>query len=389
MLRALLLSLVLVLAACGGASGGASFVGDGRDLLSCGDATWPEGGLDDLPALDTLPEDVLAAVDDMGEPVVDRSLPWRVATHDGPDVVLVRALEPNDPDAADGATHASLSLFRVDRDPTIPPGTWHYASGDVCTPRLAAGNQGGRAEVRLADTPSPSDTSVQLAAMERACASGRSAEERIVVDELTLTADEVRLRVSVTPPPGDAQDCQGNPWTPFEVDLGEPLGDWTVVDANLVPAAELVVGTAEPEPFDPETEPLDEAVERAVSFTPWPDYTVQVGTTCFCSGGTYEVVVREGEIVARRSAEPRIDSWDAAGTGDPDPYLAPSLVELQERIATAYEDDPASITELVVDETGTVLRVGFDPSPTTDDDEVAYQVFADVDSPSDPIDQER
>lgn len=251
MLRSLLLSLLLMLAACGGATGGVSPLGDGGvdgRLLSCGDATWPEDGLEDLPPLDTLPEDVLAAVDDMGEPVVDRSLPWRVAKQDGPDVVLVRALEPDDPEAAGGATHAALSLFRVDRDPTIPPGTWHYASGDVCTPRLAEGNQGGRAEIRLADTPSPSDTSLQLLVMERACASGQSAEGRVVIDELVLTDTEARLRVSVTSPPGDAHTCPANPWTQVEVDLGEPLGDRTVVDANLAPAAELVVGTDGPEP---------------------------------------------------------------------------------------------------------------------------------------------
>lgn len=246
-MRSLLVCLAVGLASCGGAVGGSpgGERADGR-LLSCGDATWPEGGLDGLPALETLPEDVLAAVDDVGEPVVDRSLTWRVAVQDGPEVVLVRELEPGDPEAADGATHAALSLFRVDGDPTMPPGTWHYASADVCTPRLAEGNQGGRAEVRLADAPSPSDTSLQLLVMERACASGQSAEGRIVVDELELTATEVRLRVSVTPPPGDSQTCPANPWTPVEVDLGEPLGDRTVVDANLIPAAELSVGTEEP-----------------------------------------------------------------------------------------------------------------------------------------------
>lgn len=388
MLRTLLLSLALVLAACGAATGfPAPFGGGGGQLLSCGDATWPGDALDDLPPVGDLPEDVLAAVDDVGEPVVDRSLPWRVAEQADAEVVLVRELAPDEADARDGATHAALSLFRVDRDPRIPPGTWHYASGDVCTPRLAEGNEGERAELRLADVPSPSDTSLQLLVKERNCASGQSAEGRVRVDDLILTDTEVRLRVSVVPLRGD-QNCPDNPWTRLEVDLDEPLGERTVVDANLVPPAELVVGTEEPEPFDPETEPLDEAVARALGFTPWPDYTAQVETSCSCDGGTYEVVVREREIVARRGEDPRIEGWQTAGTGDPEPFLAPSLEELQERIAAAYEDDPATITGLVVDQTGTVLRVAFDPSPA-DDDEVAYRVFADVDSPGDPIDQDR
>lgn len=389
MLRSPLLSLTLVLAACGGATSGQSLLGDGSDgeLLSCGDATWPEGGLDDLPPLETLPEDVLAATDDVGEPVVDRSLSWRVAEQTDTEVVLVRELGADDPEAVDGATHAALSLFRVDSDPIIEPGTWFYASGDVCTPRLAEGNEGERAEVRLADIPSPDDTKLELLVMERGCASGQSAAGRVRADDVTLTEDEVRLRVSVVPP-GGGQECPGNPWTPFEVDLGEPLGERTVVDANLVPAQELVVGTAEPEPFDPEAESLDDAVARALSFIPWPDYTVQVEATCVCDSGTYEVVVREGEVVVRRGADPRIEGWLSAGASDdPDSSLAPTLSELQQQLADAYEDDPATINELVVDEIGVVLRVAFDPSPA--DDEFAYRVFADVDSPGDPIDQDR
>ncbi|MFP5309218.1 MAG: hypothetical protein ACLGIR_06520 [Actinomycetes bacterium] len=246
--RVVLVGLAAVAAsACAGGPGRPS-VGSGGvgAALSCGDATWPDGGLEDLPPLDTLPEDVLAAVDDLGEPVVDRTLGWRVADRADTDVVLVRALDADEPEAADGATHAALSLFRVDDDPGLPPGTWLYRSGDACTPRLAVGNAGERAEVRLADTPSPGDTALRLLVMERACASGQAADGRVRVDELTLTDDAVRLRVSVVPEGGD-QSCPGNPWTPHEVDLGEPLGDRVVVDANLVPPAELVVGTEEPD----------------------------------------------------------------------------------------------------------------------------------------------
>lgn len=383
--------LALLLAACGGAVGGPSLSagsGDGS-LLTCGDAIWQEDGLDALAPLDELPDDVLAATDDIGEPVVDGSLPWRVAEQGDTEVVLVRELAFDDPDAADGATHAALSLFRVDGDPNIEPGTWFYASGDVCTPPLAEGNEGEPAELRLADTPSPDDASLQLLVMERGCASGQSADGRVRVDDLALTESEVRLRVSVVPPGGD-QECPGNPWTQLEVDMREPLGDRTVVDANVVPAQELVVGTAEPEPFDPEAESLDDAVARALEFTPWPDYTLQVETTCFCSSGTYEVVVREGEVVARRPATPRVDGWlPAADLEEPNVHDAPSLLELQERLAEAYESDSDTITELVVDETGVVLRVAFDPELDAVDDEVAYRLFADVDSPGDPIDQDR
>lgn len=205
---------MLVLTACGGAAGDLSVSGGAADgpLLSCGDATWQQGELGDLPPLDDLPEDVVAAIDGVGEPVVAQSLPWRVAARGDTEVVLVRELGPDDLEAVDDSTHAALSLFRVDRDPDLPPGTWHHASGDVCTSRLAEGNEGERAEIRLADVPSPEDTSLQLLVEERSCASGRSAEGRIRVDDLAPTGDEVRLRVSVVPPRGD-QTC-ASPSTP-------------------------------------------------------------------------------------------------------------------------------------------------------------------------------
>ena len=68
----------------------------------------------------------------------------------------------------------------------------------------------------------PTDREIPILVNERSCASGHSAEGRIVVD-VAYTVDEVRLDVRVRPREGD-QDCQGNPDTPYEVDLREPLG---------------------------------------------------------------------------------------------------------------------------------------------------------------------
>jgi hypothetical protein len=65
-------------------------------------------------------------------------------------------------------------------------------------------------------------------------ASGRSAEGRIEIVELTETDDEVLVRLPVRPLEGD-QDCQGNPPTPFRIELDDPLGDREVVDAWVVP----------------------------------------------------------------------------------------------------------------------------------------------------------
>lgn len=67
----------------------------------------------------------------------------------------------------------------------------------------------------------PDDTHVPIDVHERECASGRSAEGRIVVDvtyETTLVTIDVRVR-----PFGGDEDCQSNPNSSFVVELDEPL----------------------------------------------------------------------------------------------------------------------------------------------------------------------
>jgi hypothetical protein len=246
---AIITATMVVAAGCGGVGSGdpdgPSVAGGGAPPapLECGGVAIEDGDVTDLPTLDTLPDEVVAAVDDLGEPVLDTALEWRVAQRSDDQVVLIRELDPQEPAAADGATHATAELGPITGAPNLPDGTWFLWGGSSCSPRVA-GTGATQADLRLGDHPSPEDTEVTLLVMERACASGRSAEGRIELQDLELTPDEVRVRIGVRPA-GGAQECPGNPWTPFTVDLGEPLGERTVVDANLVPATPLVVGTEE------------------------------------------------------------------------------------------------------------------------------------------------
>ncbi len=73
----------------------------------------------------------------------------------------------------------------------------------------------------------PDDTQVPIDVHERECASGRSADGRVVVDVMYL-ASTVAIDVWVRPF-GGSQDCPGNPITSFVVELDEPLGGRTVV----------------------------------------------------------------------------------------------------------------------------------------------------------------
>lgn len=73
----------------------------------------------------------------------------------------------------------------------------------------------------------PDDTRVPIEVHERECASGRSADGRVVVD-VTYRTSTVAIDVRVHPF-GGSQDCPSNPTTSFVVELDEPLGGRTVV----------------------------------------------------------------------------------------------------------------------------------------------------------------
>lgn len=62
---------------------------------------------------------------------------------------------------------------------------------------------------------------------EAACASGRSAEGRIVA-EVIYEVGSVVVDIEVRPRSG-SQDCQSNPVTRFVVELDEPLGSRRIV----------------------------------------------------------------------------------------------------------------------------------------------------------------
>jgi hypothetical protein len=81
----------------------------------------------------------------------------------------------------------------------------------------------------------PDTTEIEVLATEMACNSGRDARGRIVVWAVLPAADAMTVVLAVRPRPG-GHDCQGNPETPFLLELPEPLGDRTLLDGSEIPA---------------------------------------------------------------------------------------------------------------------------------------------------------
>lgn len=83
----------------------------------------------------------------------------------------------------------------------------------------------------------PETTSYTALVTERACASGRSSEGRIVGPQIAYTAEAVIVTFQVQGLDG-GQDCQSNPSTPVLVTLDEPLGDRLLLDGDSHPPRE-------------------------------------------------------------------------------------------------------------------------------------------------------
>jgi hypothetical protein len=209
--------------------------------VNCGGSTYDPAHLADAPRASSLPDGPASAVDDAGAPAFDSSQDWKVVYQSDDRVYLIRELdEPVDNGPGDIRTHESRTLERVTGASNVPDGTWMLMSASPCAQRVPADEDLGDADLTLADTPSPDDTSVVLLVHERACASGHDAEGRIELVELTETAEQVQLRIGVRHRDG-GQNCQGNPPTPFEVELDEPFGDREIVDASVVPPRPVTV----------------------------------------------------------------------------------------------------------------------------------------------------
>lgn len=85
-----------------------------------------------------------------------------------------------------------------------------------------------------APAPGPETTSLQVLMTERECVSGREIGDRLVGPQVVMSDSRVHIAFAAEQPPGDFQDCQGNPETPYTVELPEPLGSRDVVEGTAV-----------------------------------------------------------------------------------------------------------------------------------------------------------
>lgn len=232
--------------AAGGSAGGppvSDAAGESVEYL-CQGTPVPASVLTDGATADQLGEEAAAALDGASVPDIEPEQ-WLVLTETDTKVYLVRELpEPRDNDG-EQRTHEVMGIEWVDETEDGGEGWQLWRHGD-CALRYDLGDLGDAIVALDPDNPPDPDSSqVHLLVTEIDCASGKPADGRVTLERLVEHEDRVELVVGVEAPTGDAQTCQFNPPTPFVVELDEPLGTRTLVDAAVYPERELAVSSAE------------------------------------------------------------------------------------------------------------------------------------------------
>ena len=112
---------------------------------------------------------------------------------------------------------------------------WGADSYGSCTPRPIPPAGAAIAPWSVdadAEPPGPASRSIPALVHEQSCASGMSAEGRILEPSVAYGEGEVTITISVREMPGD---CQSNPLTPYVIKLDEPLGDRALLDGGQYP----------------------------------------------------------------------------------------------------------------------------------------------------------
>lgn len=363
-------SAALILAACGGGVGGVA-IGEGQgetvdddSAYRCGSVELTAAELAAAPPATDLGRDGQAALEGMEVPPIDPAAGWVVLSETAEEVELLRELDaPQDGGPGDVRTFEHLRIQTLTGATNVPDGSWVLSAAGTCTPRLSLDGLGA-ADLVLAQPPTPDTTTVELEVHERACASGQPAEGRVEIVEQTLTDDQLRLVIGVRPRPG-GQDCPGNPPTPVTVELDEPLGDRTVVDATTLPPRPVTVA-----PDATGGAKQEAAIARALAYQPPASYVMDVEVVCFCPGGWYRVTVVDG-VKTEVLVDPNGDRPAGGPAGAPD--LAPTIAEIQDELRRTVTEG-GLVREIAVADDGRPSVVDLDPIVNAVDDEIRYVI---------------
>lgn len=210
------------------------------DVLLCQGNEVPVQALENpMPASELAP-DAAPALD--GRDVSDFDpVEWLIAAESSDRVMLMNKLAVPDDDGLGDVREYEYIVISTASMPAEPGKSgWAVVEASSCTPTLDLGELSAAA-VSLDPSlpPAPESDRLALLVTEIECNSGQSAEGRVEVVKLAETESTVEIVIGVRASGAHEGTCQGNPATPFTVDLERPLGDRAVLNAAVVPDREI------------------------------------------------------------------------------------------------------------------------------------------------------
>ncbi|MFK0008174.1 hypothetical protein ACIQTZ_14075 [Paenarthrobacter sp. NPDC090520] len=173
---------------------------------------------------------------------------WLIAQESSDRVMLMNKLAAPQ-DHGNGDVRDYMYIVISTQSMASEPGKpiWDVVESSTCTPTLDLGQlTAGAVTLDPASPPVPESDRLALLVTEFDCNSGQNAEGRVEVVKLTETESAVEIVLGVRPSGKQTASCQGNPATPFTVDLQRPLGTRTVMNAAVLPAREITAPESPP-----------------------------------------------------------------------------------------------------------------------------------------------
>ena len=199
-------------------------------MVTCpGGPGFPIGALDDIAAVGADdPDGIFAAVKPFLVSEEGAAWPqegWQLLHESQRDAILVSSFGDD------------LAFMFLDREGDEWAWSGSAINGNPCELQFMLPPDLNTVEWRLDPAvpgPGPEATELHVLLTERECVSGQEIGDRLVGPRVVMTDAEVRLAFAAEPPPGHAFSCQGNPETPFTVELPGPLGDREIIEGMAI-----------------------------------------------------------------------------------------------------------------------------------------------------------
>jgi len=195
-------------------------------VVSCSNGRFPIGALDEIRPLEEAdPGGVVAVIEAFLSNDEGRQWPqegWQILHQSDGEVQLVAKRD-------DG----QLAFMSVVDDGS--GWSWAGASlpGDPCELEFIVPDHLNSVDWRLDPAGpqlTPDSRQIPVILNERECVGGQDIGARLLGPEIVMTETQVFVAIAAERPGGDAFDCQGNPDTPFVVELPEPIGARELVE---------------------------------------------------------------------------------------------------------------------------------------------------------------